>query len=338
MANLLFHTGLIDDRGSIAAVSEYIRSLTKEGHEIVWAYDKSNSGNRINAIQHYGKYFNLEGYTNFLDFSLTAQKKFDWAYFLKKGTNDGLCIPNIPNNIHVVFNIYEPHGSKYAYISKWLADHSARQSNFLIPKGRSKLPNPFINRLWVPFGVDMPLPDDSLRSEWGISEEARICIRLGGETTFDIPWVQNVIIDLLENDLNFYFIGYNTNKFINHKRALFFPAINSKQEKANALHSSDIFLHARKQGESFGMAILEAMQVKVPVIAWKGGWDKNHTKILSNESLYKNENDLRLKLKQGLSMEAVRANGLESEKYRPSETIKIFKRVFNENVLHYGDF
>ena len=333
MANLLFHTGLIDDRGSIAAASEYIRSLNKEGHEIVWAYDKTDSGNRINAIRYYGKHFNLEGYNNFFNFSVAAKKKYDWSYFLKKGTNDGLSISNIPNNIHVVFNIYEPHGNKYAYISKWLADHSARQSNILIPRGRSKVPNPFIKRLWVPFGVDMPLPNESLRSEWGISDEARICIRLGGETTFDIPWVQNVIIDLLENDLNFYFVGYNTNKFTNHKRALFYPAINSKQEKSNALHSADIFLHARKQGESFGMAILEAMQVKIPIIAWRGGWDKNHTKILSKESLYKNEKDLRLKLRQGLSAETVRVNGIESEKYRPSETIKIFKTIFGENIL-----
>jgi glycosyltransferase involved in cell wall biosynthesis len=333
MANLLFHTGLIDDRGSIAAASEYIQSLTKEGHEIVWAYNKEHAGNRVNAIQYYSKYFNLDGYRNFFDFSVAARKKFDWVYFLKKGVNDGLNIADIPNNIHVAFNIHEPHGTNYAYVSQWLADHSARQSNFLIPRGRSKIPNPFIKRLWVPFGVDMPPPNESLRPEWGIPKEARVCIRLGGETTFDIPWVQKVIIDLLENNLNFYFIGYNTNKFINHKRALFYPAINNKQEKANALHSSDMFLHARKQGESFGMAILEAMQARIPVIAWKGGWDQNHARILSKGSLYKNEKDLRLKLMQGLTEETIIANGVESEKYRPEETIKIFKTVFSEGVL-----
>ena len=75
------------------------------------------------------------------------------------------------------------------------------------------------------------------------------------------------------------------------------------------------------------------MQARIPVIAWKGGWDQNHTRILSKESLYKSEKDLRLKLLQGLTEETIIANGVESEKYRPTETIKFFKTVFSEGVL-----
>lgn len=333
MATLLFHTGLIDDRGSIAATSEYIGYLQNEGHHVIWAYDKLNPGNRSSAISHYKKMFNLEHYVNFNQYSISVSKRIDWVYFSKKGLNDGLLIPSVKNAIHVMFNVYQPHGDTYAYVSKWLADASSRQANFFIPKGRSKIPNPFVSREWVPFGVDMPPPTNSLRAEWGVPLDARVCIRLGGENTFDIPWVHKTIKKAITEHQNFYFIGYNTNKFIDHPRAIFLPSINGKIEKSNALMSADIFLHARRQGESFGMAILEAMRLKVPVLAWAGGWDRNHTKILHKESLYKNELDLYHKLMHGISDHSVSKSFDNSNLYLIPNVMQIFKDKFEINNL-----
>lgn len=333
MATLLFHTGLIDDRGSIAATSEYIKGLQDEGHTVIWAYDKFHQGNRNSAILYYSKFFNLEHYANFNEYSRSVSKRIDWAYFSKKGLNDGFLIPNVKNAIHVMFNVYQPHGDTYAYVSKWLADASSRQANFFIPIGRSKIPNPFVKREWVPFGVDMPPATNSLRSEWGVPLDARVCIRLGGENTFDIPWVHKTVKKAIDNHRNFYFIGYNTNKFIDHPRAIFLPSINEKTEKSNALMSADIFLHARRQGESFGMAILEAMRLKIPVLAWEGGWDKNHTKILHRESLYKNEIDLYHKLINGISARSVSISFNNSNLYSIPNVIQIFKDKFGINTL-----
>jgi glycosyltransferase involved in cell wall biosynthesis len=179
----------------------------------------------------------------------------------------------------------------------------------------------------------MPPATNSIRANWGVPLDARVCIRLGGESTFDIPWVHQTIIRVLEENKDFYFIGYNTHKFTHHPRARFLSSINNKAEKSNALKSADVFLHARRQGESFGMAILEAMQLSVPVLAWKGGWDRNHTKLLDKESLYKNQNELYFKLIKGLSDNSVNKSFQNSKLYSITNVMKIFKEEFEINKL-----
>jgi hypothetical protein len=336
MARLLFHSDHINDRGVCAAIHEYISCLSDQGHEIVWAYKKNNPSDSRAAISHYGFQHNLEGYDVFQTFSLAAEKRFDWAYFAKKGPSDGIQIAKIPNNMHIVFNYYDPHGEKYAYVSEWLAKAAARHTNQFVPmRLRSRVPNPFMKKLeFVPYSVDMPKPTESLRSKWKIPEEARICLRYGGEETFDIPWVQEVVKQKVETDSNFYFVGINTRKFMDHRRALFLPPINNKQDKTNALNSANYFLHARRQGESFGMAIVEAMQVGVPVLSWFRGWDRNHIELLAPESIYRNRSNLLSKLGNDMNPKTLFSNSLKAEEFRPSRVIDKFKIVFGGDILN----
>jgi glycosyltransferase involved in cell wall biosynthesis len=52
-------------------------------------------------------------------------------------------------------------------------------------------------------------------------------------------------------------------------------------------------LHARKKGESFGLAMCEALKMGKPVFSWQGGEDQNHAAILKNTGwLYRNARDL----------------------------------------------
>jgi len=51
-------------------------------------------------------------------------------------------------------------------------------------------------------------------------------------------------------------------------------------------------IHARGDGESFGLAICEFLFHDKPVLAWEGGQDQHHTQLLKNHNLLYNLNNV----------------------------------------------
>jgi hypothetical protein len=145
--------------------------------------------------------------------------------------------------------------------------------------------------------VDMPLPESGIREELGIPEEAFVILRFGGYETFDIGWVKETVLQSLDAHPRWHFVGLNTEIFTNHPRAHFLPMIVDPVEKVSLIAASDVFLSARSQGESFGLAIAETLQVGIPVLAWAGGDDRNHRVMLNGlGGLYRRPLDLRWRL------------------------------------------
>ena len=151
---------------------------------------------------------------------------------------------------------------------------------------------------------------------------------MGGESSFDIQWVQETIIETLHYRRDFYFVAINTKPFVSHKRAIFLKKITDKSDKVRALKSSSVFLHGRTIGETFGMAILEAMAVGTPILSWKGGRDRKHISLLDKESLYRSPNDLRRKLLNLPGKESVQNNLKTAEAYKAVNVMPRFMRVF----------
>jgi hypothetical protein len=333
MAKLFFHSDVINERGSAAAVYEYMRLCQSNGHEVSWGYS-AESPNDPNSIKMYGTQFEIIPIVSFEKFSTSASKEFDWAYFVKKGPNDGIQIPGIPNNIHVVFQYLDPHGDNYAYVSGWLARTMARSTNQFLPSRlRSYFPYTPFNLDYVPFSVELPEPTNSLRRDLGIPQEAKVALRFGGMKTFDIPWVKKVLLECLDEDPNLWFLAVNTERFTTHKRAVFAPTILGAQAKSNMLGSADFVIHARRQGESFGMNILESMQAGKPILSWIGGWDRNHVELLHHSSLYLGPMDFKRKVKAYAASCNVTHNLNIAENYKPAAVFPEFKRVFGSGVL-----
>jgi hypothetical protein len=69
------------------------------------------------------------------------KEKVDMAYFIRAGHKEGDLVTNTKTAIHSVFQHYEPHGDRYAYISEWLSNKMSD----------GKLP-------FVPHIVDLPEP------------------------------------------------------------------------------------------------------------------------------------------------------------------------------------
>lgn len=90
-----------------------------------------------------------------------------------------------------------------------------------------------------------------------------------------------------------WFVFVNTKRFIDHERVLFLPAIFDPQDKADFIGSCDGMIHARKIGESFGLAMAEFLALDKPVICWKGGADRHHAAMQPDpELMYGSEGDL----------------------------------------------
>jgi glycosyltransferase involved in cell wall biosynthesis len=144
---------------------------------------------------------------------------------------------------------------------------------------------------WVPHMVDLPEPSKDMRPELGISPDQFVFGRIGAKETFNLGFVYHNIYRLLEmrDDVVFLFVG--TNRWIDHPRVIFYPEVQDPQMKSNLINTWDAMIHGRSEGESFGVAIVEALSLGKPVLSWEGGHDMNHTLVLKDSGLlYSHEN------------------------------------------------
>ena len=316
MPRILFHLNAISERGTSTAALEYARALREIGNEIQFSFDINEPSNHPLFVEEVGRDFQLVPYLHFNEFARVQAGKFDYAYFLKSGENDGKLIPGAVNYVHAVFSNFDPHGDRYAYVSEWLAKEVASK-NFELDKS-------IFN--WVPHIVDMPSQSRNLRKSLGIPNSAICGLRIGGRNSFDIQFVRELVCDLSERG-NFYFIFVNTQEFVKAPNVIFLETVFDKQIKADLLASADYFLHARTQGESFGISIVEAMQMGIPVFAWQGGIDRNHTQLLPTNWLYKDSLELLGKISECKSLRD-ETFCQSSEIYRPTSVMKKFLEVF----------
>ena len=273
---ILFHANGLNFRGTTVAVTDYARYNQEIlGNESVISYNSSLVNETDNTVlANLQKEFNVVSHNGNNIETVIDQNSVDVAYFIRAGNREFLP-GNCKTAVHAVFQLYEPHGDRYAYISKWLANRMQPGAEF------------------VPHIVQLPDPATNLRSNLGISKETTVIGRYGGRDTFDLPFVYNTIIDLLNQRNDYVFLFMGTRKWIEHPRVLFLPEIQDLQFKSDFINACDAMIHARSNGESFGLSIAEFLSQNKPVIAWAGGEDQNHTVMLANSGLlYNNAIDL----------------------------------------------
>lgn len=237
----------------------------------------------------------------------------NYIYYLKAGFFDDRIIKNIKNLIHVVFNFYDPHGQKYIYISDWLSNTASN--------GRCKS---------VPHIVDLPkIQNENIRQNLNIPNDSIVIGRYGGYNQFDINFVYDTINYIVNCDPKFVFLFVNTRKFIDHPNVIFLDSVIGKQEKTDFILACDAMLHARSDGESFGLSICEFLFHNKPVISFGGGRDKNNVELLKNYDLIFNNQyellDKLFKLKYNFYKEDY---SKIVNQFNPVNVMEIFNNVF----------
>ena len=334
----LLHLNQLGERGTETSTFELGLALKTLGHEVVITYPKYAVNNRTDVQKNFNLEFELKPYSSFKQNDKWVRANIDFAYFLKIDGLDGLEYRGIFNAVHTVFPEYLPHGNSYTYISKWLAEESRRLASKrlrLIRRGYISSVKGCKNATafdFVPHIVNMPPANSSYRRVIGVPNDAFLIIRYGGFSEFNVPWVKKTLVEELHANKSWYFVGVNTEKFIDHPRAIFLPAITEKQQKSDFLSSANVFLHARTRGESFGMSIVESMQAGIPTLSYQGGVDRNHFELLKEtDYLYATPIELREKLLkiESISFKEIKVKELIDigEIYRPKSLIEKYMQT-----------
>lgn len=314
-------------RGTTTAIIDYAFYNEKIlGNKSIISYPKdrlnesydSNYSKRFEIVEQLKKSYEVIEYAGIDQLEKTLNSiQCDHIYFLKAGFKDHYYIPGKQNLIHCVFNHYDPHGEKYAYVSEWLGEEN-------------KSP-------YVPHIVKLPdYQKTDLRKLLNISEERIVVGRYGGFDQFDFDFVKNTVAFIAQNDPNFIFVFVNTRKFIEHPNVFFLDPILLPQEKTDFIKSCDLMLHARSDGESFGLSICEFLYHNKPVFTCGLGRDKNNIKLLEKSgSVYHNQYeliDLLFKYKYDINFkENYQRFGSYKQivdQFSPEEVMKKFNEVF----------
>lgn len=317
---IIFHENQLCYRGTSNALFDYAYYNEEMlGNEAMILYPKNSPNNAEEAIERFKKRFNVVGYSDIKERDEIIKKaNADLFYAIKSGERE-TDTPHelIKTAIHAVFKYNEPYGDVYAYVSEWLAKTMSG----------GKLP-------FVPHIVDLPEVSGDLRAELNIPKDAVVFARYGGIETFDIGFVMEAVKKTALKNKNIYFVFMGTDEFVkrnffrSYKNIIFLPPTTDVERKVKFINTSDAFLHARTQGESFGMAVGEFSIKNKPIITWSGSDEKSHLEILGDKAiLYKDKQDI-MQILKSFQPDAGKNWDCYSELFNPRAVMEKFENVF----------
>ena len=267
-----FQSNQLSLTGTEVALYDYAHHNERELlNESVIFYQRDHPGNDSLAIDRFQSRFQVIPYKDIEDLDRgLASSGCDLLYTIKGGRKDNVVSRVVPTMVHAVFpsNPNQIHGASYAYISPWLSKNCSLET---IPS--------------VSHIVDMPTPTGDLRTELGIPRNALVVGGYGGRRSFDIPCAIDAVKQSLERDSDIRFLFMNFEPFLQHPRAIFLPGVSDVNRKAQFIASCDAMLHARLQGESFGLAIGEFSVLNKPVMAYRHSKHTHHLRMLGSRGL-----------------------------------------------------
>lgn len=310
---ILLHENSLNIRGTSTAVYDYALFLKKiYNYDCYITYNPKNEDNSNSIIEKFKTSFEVIPHSNFTDVeNIISNNNIDLLYIIKSGENDGKVSKNVKTCVHAVFpnNINQSHGDVYAYVSRWLSQFC---SNNTIP--------------YVPHMINLPNVEGNLRCRLNIPDDAIVFGRYGGYDTFDIQFVRDVIKKLLEVTTNTYFLFCNTPVFINDPRVIFTNNITKLEDKVIFINTCDALLHARYQGETFGLTVIEFMYRHKPVFTYDSSHEKNHYMLLNNQGyIYNNSEQLYDLL---LNFTPHKVDYLKLDEFTPVNVMDKFYRTF----------
>jgi hypothetical protein len=312
-----FYIEEMNYRGVVNSIFEYANNNQKilKNKSYIF-YNDSALNNKREVILEFKKKFKVFGAKDFTEIiKINNYIKLDYIYFQRQGVKEKM-IPGIKNIIHAVFpqNIFQYHGFRYAFISSWL---SRICSNNKYP--------------FVPLTISLPKTKDNMRSELNIPSDAKVFGCHGGETSFDLIFVQNAIKEILSKNKNIYFIFLNIKKFFSHKRIIFIKGSFDKIKKVKFINSCNAMLHARSLGESFGLSCSEFLLKNKPIFTYGFCKQRAHFEICKkNVITYYCYPDLINKILSFNNQKKYNSGDLQI-KFSKTRITKIFYRTFLRN-------
>jgi hypothetical protein len=315
MKTIAFHSNQLSMQGTEVALFDYAHyNETILGNRSVIIHHSENPNNDQGAINKFKNRFAVTGYKNINDLDETLRKnKAELLYAIKAGRRDKIISRFVPTMVHAVFPTapWQIHGNSYAFISEWL---SRECSGGQVPA--------------VPHIVAMPKANNNLRNELKIPTNALVLGCYGGSKSFDIECAIKGVGEVLKSEKPIYFIFMNLKPFIDHPRAIFLPGSTDIERKSDFINTCDAMVHARLQGESFGLSCGEFSVCNKPVLTYQYCKHKHHHEILGKKGFYYGNQLDFVNIVKGFDRIKLAAGNWDcySERYNPEGVMQLFEK------------
>lgn len=315
---IAFHSNQLSLRGTEVALYDYAAGAESVlGHRAFIVYDARQRANDEQAMAKFRARFQLVPYQDRSELDGLLQRHgADLLYAIKAGKNDGLFSRRVPTMVHAVFPTAprQMHGASYAFISEWLSQGCSA----------GRIPA-------VPHIVALPPEDGDLREELGIPAHAKVLGCHGGAHSFDVPAAIEAVRRVLGVRKDTWFVFLNIEPFVEHPRALFLPGTSDLLRKTRFINSCDAMLHARLQGESFGLACGEFSIRNKPVLTYARSKHRHHLDVLGDAGWPYADADELVRRIEALDPAAIRAGSWD--RYTPLYNPERVMGLFDEHLI-----
>jgi hypothetical protein len=165
-------------------------------------------------------------------------------YIIKSWENDGLISNKCKNLIHYVFSTLQSHSDIYSVVG-----HSINyiyNTNF-----------PIVFHI-----IHLPIIDTNLKEELNIPDNAIVFGRYGGKDSFDIKFVHDIIIKILNIRTDIYFIFMDTNIFYEHKNIIYLPGTTDLIYKRKFINTCDALIHVLQEVNHLVLHVVNLQFIK----------------------------------------------------------------------------
>jgi glycosyltransferase involved in cell wall biosynthesis len=312
---IAFHDNSLSLRGTTVAIYDWAFWLREYLElEPIIMYDTQHPANNNGVVNKFQKQFPVFGYSNVSQIDEILEKnECDFFFMEKSGKPDGVISTVCKNLVNAISVCDESHihGDVFAMGSKWLS----KITNYKIP--------------YVPYIVHLPDEQENMRNELGIPEDALVLGRNGGWETFDLSFVKETIIEIINQRSDLWFVFQFTEPFYKHERIIYLEGTPDLNQKVKFINTCDAMIHARYIGESFGLSCAEFSIRNKPIITYYNSPERNHIDILGERGIYyENKNDIFHILK---NLDKNQINQLEwncYQDYSPENVVQKFKEVY----------
>lgn len=249
--------------------------------------------------------------------SIVKERGITHFYAIKGGENDHILPDNAIGLSHCVFQMHEPHGHVYAGICKYISDKFGGV-------------HPYVDHI-----VENEFPGISdLREELGIPKDALVVGRHGGKDTFNLDFAKQAIVDSLERS-DLYFLFLNTDPFYNHERIIHLPYSFDFSYKSRFIETCDAMIHARRDGETFGLSVGEFSAKNKAVITCNSlnashGYDTAHLDFLGEKGIYYQNRDSLYDILVNVDRKSLIEKDWDaySQRFSPQNVMHQFEQIF----------
>lgn len=327
---VLFHSSTLTVRGTEVAIFDYAQ-FNEEilGNQSVVAFPAD--GVESDAMKEkFIQRFRTLIYKSQAELdAFAADTEASTCYLIKTSGNDGVHVGGVRNVVHTVFKNCDPHGDVYAYISEWLSDAASGGRYDFVP-----------HIIRVPHNKS-----DTMRADLGIPETAHVYGMIGGIDSFKSMLATNVILDTISRDKTKYFVFVKTRlpewfpwtrariaKALGTGRLVYIDEISDFESKERFINSCDAMIHARRRGETFGIALGEfSVRGKPVIVQFRArAKDRCHYQILGDTAHYfRTRKELRILLSQDPSTLPPSDRYLQ---FAPEHVMRKFEQIFLSNT------